>query len=95
MESKIIFFGDGELYIYEPLIYFKERGVVCNFSECGSYVAGKQALKEKPIIVTLNEIINSVDHNSKVEAWNNGIARFFERNNIKTIGDLAKYFNSN
>jgi len=94
-ETAIRFFGDAELTANEPLIYFPNAKVACDFTECGLYIASKHLDTDKPVYTTLPRLISllsAVYSTVRVVAWNNGIARFFKRENIKTLEDLANYF---
>lgn len=94
-EATVRFFGDSELSACEPLIYFPNVKVACDYSECGLYIASKHFNVDKPMYTTLPRLISllsTIYDEVKVEAWNNGIARFFEKNNIKTVKDLCSYF---
>ena len=90
--SRLVFFGDGCLGMGrdEPVIFFPKSRVVCDYSECGLYIASKHLNREKPARVKLGAVVEQVNANTKVTAWNNGIAIFFAENNIKTVSDLAK-----
>jgi hypothetical protein len=94
---KIKFFGDGELSAENPIIYFPKNKVICNFSECGLYITSKYITIEKPKYTNLKRIVKLLSKiynadNVELYADNNGIAKFFEKNNIKTLKDLISYF---
>ena len=91
--EKIRFFGDSVLSVNDSIIYFPSAKVVCDYSECGLYIANKHMDIDNPIETTLEAVIKMFDPETIIEAENNGIARFFERNNIKTLKDLIAYFN--
>lgn len=94
-ETTIKFFGDSELTANEPLVYFPQAKVACDYSDCGRYIASKHLDVDKATITTLPrliELLSVVYETVRVTAWNNGIAQFFERNRIQTFGDLAQYF---
>ena len=90
----IAFFGDSrELYGSMNVIYFAKDRTVCDYTECGIYVASKVALREKPKIMTLKQLIEVLREeygNVNVKAWNNGFAITFRERNIKTLSDLEK-----
>jgi len=97
----IMFFGDSNrLYGDDPVFYFSSAGVVCDFSECGNYIAWKHRMRGyKYSIIRLGELINLLAEKYaldeiRVEAHNNGIAWFFRRNGIKTMKDLQKAINN-
>jgi len=94
---KLLFFGDSELSAKEPIIYFPINKVVCDYSDCGLYVASKYAEKHKPIYTNLQKLIKVLSDFYDTEtielfAYNNGIAKFFNENNLKTLNDLINYF---
>jgi hypothetical protein len=101
MVKKIIFYGDSELTPMEPIWFINTKYgyVICDLSECGYYIAEKMAQVKgnKMSLTTLNRVIwllmglHDIS-NIEVEAENNGILRFFEGHNIKTIEDLRQYF---
>ena len=98
-KKTIVFFGDGHLTPNEPLILVKNDSVVCDYSECGMYIAEKH-LKYYggiPRFTRLNKFISSFIgkydlSEIRVIAYNNGIATFFREHNIRTLKDLAEYF---
>jgi hypothetical protein len=92
-QKKLYIFGDGELVDWEPLIYFRERKIACNYSECGCHIASKNELKEEPIVIPLKELVKQLDPDTMLISWNCGIYWFLQNNGIKTVRDLAKYFN--
>jgi hypothetical protein len=101
MVEKIYFFGDSELTALEPIYFIKTKQgyAVCDTSECGIYVASKLSnMKGSKIsLMTLNKLIwllMGLGDISKIyiEAYNNGIYRFLQRNFIKTVEDLRQYF---
>jgi hypothetical protein len=91
---KIRFFGDStQISTNEPIIYFPSAKVVCDYSECGLYIANKHMSVDKPMEITLSELVKMFPDETVIEAENNGIANFFRINNIKTLKDLITYFN--
>jgi len=96
-EITIRFFGDAQLTEKEPLIWFPNAKVACDFSECGQYIAQKHIKANyKHTLTTLDSLIKLLTtkfERVNVKAENNGISRFFKRNNIKTLRDLTEYFN--
>jgi hypothetical protein len=96
---KLTFFGDSELRPSHPVMVFDhgEYGAcVCDWTECGMYIASKHLRNgDKLVEVTVEELFKMFPLDIEVEAWNNGIAWFFRRNNIKTLKDLYAYFESN
>lgn len=94
-ETTISFFGDAQLTANEPLIYFPNAKVACDYTDCGRYIASKHLDIDKPTCTTLPKLISLLSvvyERVKVVAWNNGIAHFFRRENIETLQDLADYF---
>ena len=90
---RVWFFGDSrELRLEDPVLVFVEEGVVCDFTECGAYIASKHvAHGHKPLEVPLKEVFNLFDLATPVHAENNGIAHLFEEYNIRTLQDLLVY----
>jgi len=88
----IRFFGDSRLDESSVVLYFEKSKVITDYTECGIYVSSKFRKEEEPVICNLYELILSLPPEEEVVAENNGISRFFSENNIKTIGDLVKYF---
>jgi hypothetical protein len=94
--KKVTFYGDSyELKPHHPVMVFikGEYATVCDWSECGMYVAGG-CIKdgERPVEVKVEELFRMFPLDVEVDAWNNGIACFFRRNNIKTLRDLYEHF---
>jgi hypothetical protein len=93
---KITFFGDGWLTAMEPLMYFPNRHVACDYSECGLYVASKHYERGEKVVFTnlqhLARLLLTIYGDVELEAYNNGIATFFARNGIKTLRQLCEYF---
>ena len=96
-EITIRFFGDAELTEKEPLIWFPNAKVACDYTECGLYIAQKHIMANyKHTLTALDALIRLLTakfERVNVKAENNGISRFLKRNNIKTLRDLARYFN--
>ena len=88
----IKFYGDSRLDESSLVLYFPSQKVVTDYTECGIYVASKFREKEEPLLFTLYELISVLLPEEEVVAENNGIANFFAETNIKTVGDLVKYF---
>jgi hypothetical protein len=88
----IRFFGDSRLDESSLVRFFPSQKVVTDYTECGIYVASKFLKEEEPLICNLYELVMSLPPEEEVYAENNGIANFFAETNIKTVGDLVKYF---
>jgi hypothetical protein len=88
----IRFFGDSRLDESSIVLYFEKSKVITDYTECGIYVASKFRSLEEPVVCNLYELIMSLPLEEEVIAENNGIANFFTETNIKTVGDLVKYF---
>jgi len=80
--SRILLFGDGELWLDEIVMVLTKEGhdpVVCDTSECGGYIANKHVKAGFTIKrTTLREALLSYP-DYKVEAWNNRIASQLRR----------------
>jgi len=93
--KKLTFFGDSELRPSHPVLVFEhgEYACICDWTECGMYVASKHLRDGDAFIeVAVEDLFRMFPLDVEVEAWNNGIHHFFERNNIRTLGDLRAYF---
>jgi hypothetical protein len=92
---KIVFFGDSYLSLNSFLIIFNEgdRIIACDFTECGMYISSKFSTKYEGQLKILPEFIKELDGSIHVEAYNNGIAHFFEENEIHSIRDLKNTLN--
>jgi hypothetical protein len=88
----IRFYGDSRLDESSVVLYFPKHKIITDYTECGIYVANKFHKEEEPVIYNLYELIMSLPPEEEVVAENNGIANFFAETNIKTVGDLVKYF---
>jgi len=91
---KIVFYGDSELYLEQPLISFEysDRIVMCDFTECGLWVASGLSKDRVYRVKPLSEYLSEYDENLPIESENCGIARFFKENKIKTLKDLKNHF---
>ena len=88
----IYFYGDAEPFPEEVVIHFPTERVVCDYTECGMYIASKHVRirKVKGVRTTLKDLLNTLEDETPVEAWNNGIVAYFRRYRIKTVGDLKR-----
>ena len=87
----LTFFGDAYGFsLTENVLYFPRNKVVCDFTECGMYIANKHAKHEKPQEINIMQLLYRLPWDTKVKAHNNGIARFFEDHDIKTVRDLIR-----
>ena len=91
--KKLFMFGDGELWLDERVIVLTKDGydpVICDYSECGCYIAHKHALAGfTASSTTLREALRRFNDHS-IEAWNNGIARHLRRLGVKTTRELLE-----
>ena len=75
---KLLMFGDAQLYLGARVMLLEKPGcnpVVCDFSECGMYIAGKHARDGFTVQhTTLEQALSKYAHYELV-AWNNYIAR--------------------
>jgi hypothetical protein len=90
--SKIWFFGDSQLYMDTPVIWFSDEHVVCDYSECGLYIASKHMDNGNSFVeITLKELFDKYELWTPITAENNGIAKQFIENNIMSLQDLLVY----
>ena len=98
MERKAVWlYGDGPLAAETPVLFFEEAGVICDFSECGTYMASKYMIHgdELPVLATLKDVARQLEklHEAgslEIKASNNGIAVRLEKHGVKTLKDLIK-----
>ena len=98
MDRKVVwFYGDGAIHPERPVLFFEESLVICDFSECGFYIASKMAIfgGEQPIYATLKDVLRQLEklhdpETTEVKASNNGIAVKLQTMKVKTLADLIK-----
>ena len=90
-------YGDGPLAPGTPVLFFEEAGVVCDFSECGTYIASKFMAHgdELPTLAILRDVVRQLEklyraEEVEVRAYNNGIAVRLASLGVKTLADLIK-----
>lgn len=92
MENKVRFFGDTRTPWKDlPVAVFREIKTITDFTECGLWVGSGLARKYKYEVIKLSEALNLFEDNFEIESSNNGFAKFFTENNIKTIADFKRY----
>ncbi|RLI80644.1 hypothetical protein DRP04_07945 [Archaeoglobales archaeon] len=84
------FYGDSRPSKSDGVIVFRLRGVACDYTECGIFIASKYATLEKPVKMTLGELLESLPKDERVYADNNGFSKFFREHGIKTVGDFLR-----
>jgi len=85
----IRFFGDSELNANDIVMWFFESHEVCDFSECGLYIASKRIENgEKFREIRLKDLLEFYEYWTPVFADGDRIAIFFRENDIKTLQEL-------
>jgi hypothetical protein len=93
--KRLRFFGDRRYMSQRDIVvWFEDILTITDSTECGLYVAHKTANYYKPEERELYELLVYIRNkygNLTVESYNNGIAWFFDKYNIKCVDDLIKY----
>ena len=98
MDRKVVWlYGDGPIDPRVPVLFFEDSLVICDHSECGTYMASKFMVygEELPMLATLGDVTRQLEklynpEELRVRASNNGIAVRLEKHGVKTLKDLAR-----
>jgi hypothetical protein len=87
--SHLRFYGDSELRLDDPVIWFPDEHVICDYTECGLYIAGKHvSAGYKPVEIILKDIFDKYELYTPVHAEGNRIAQQFREYKIEILWDL-------
>jgi len=90
VKDRISFWGDAVPCPNDTVLWCQDCWAICDFSECGVWV-GNAHRDHKHVQVRLKDLLEFFPPETKVEAGNNGISRYFENRKIQTVADFKKW----